>query len=364
MTITALPINASSGSPAYNARQTRQAFSALMMPGAAQLRTRSGFRPGGAPSVSVTSTTWTVGAFSCVVDAGVSAVQGPYLVSSDANATGSVTAADSTFDRIDILYVQVSDTDEDGSGQRSATVGYLAGTPAATPTAPATPARSLRIGNISVPHVGAGSPAFTASGTSFVAAGGAVPVFSSAEASALALVAGSVVARMDFSPPRLDIYDGTNLIPGGVRPLSARKTSGDQTLDNNATLTNVTDMAVTLAPNSNYQLACRIRYRANATPSGSDMKFGWTGPTGFSMDYTAFAVPVGSTALAQFNNSATSVLAVGGFNADLGIVMTGLVQTGGSGGTLQLQFAQNTQKSGNGVIVRNGGTIFTLTPIA
>lgn len=209
MTITALPINASSGSPSYTARQTRQAFGGLMMPGAAQLRTRSGFRPGGAPTVTATATTWTVGVFTSVIDAGVSAVQGPYLVASDANSTGSVTAADATFARRDILYIQVSDTDEDGTGLRSAAVGYLAGTPSATPTAPATPARSLLIGYIDVPHSGAGSPAYTASGLNWVAAGGIVPVSGTTEEGALAAYVGMVVARADLSPPRLEVYDGT-----------------------------------------------------------------------------------------------------------------------------------------------------------
>ncbi|MER7280427.1 hypothetical protein ABT369_38920 [Dactylosporangium sp. NPDC000244] len=209
MAITALPINASGGSPSYSARQTRQAFSALMMPGVGPLRTRSGFRPGGAPTVSVTASTWTVGPLSAVVDAAVSSIQAPYLVASDANATGSVTAADATNPRKDILYLQISDTDEDASGSRTPQILYLAGTAAASPTAPSTPARSLLIGVIDVPKVGSGSPAFTPSGLWTVAAGGIVPVASQAARDALSVYPGQLVARTDTTPVRVDMWNGT-----------------------------------------------------------------------------------------------------------------------------------------------------------
>lgn len=175
MTVTAYPINASGGSPAYTARQGRQAIAGLMMPGNGPLAVRSGFRPGGAPTVSVTSTTWSAGTFTAVIDARQSSTQGPYLVASDATETGSMTPADGTFARKDILYVQVDDADEDATGQRRARVLYLAGTPAASPTAPATPDRSLLVGTIDVPKVGSGSPVFTPAQIYTVAAGGVLP---------------------------------------------------------------------------------------------------------------------------------------------------------------------------------------------
>ncbi|MFI6162235.1 hypothetical protein ACIA59_20115 [Micromonospora haikouensis] len=197
MAVTAIPINASAGSPAYSARQTRQAWSALMMAGPAPLRSRSGLRPGGAPTVSVTTTTWSVGPLSGIVDAAVASVQGPYLVASDATETGAVTAAHATWARKDILYLQVDDTDEDSTGQRRGRVLYLAGTAAASPSAPATPPRSLLIGTIDVPAVGGGSPSYTPSRIWAVAAGGIVPVSSQAEEDSLSAYDGMVIARPD-----------------------------------------------------------------------------------------------------------------------------------------------------------------------
>jgi len=175
MAVTALPINASGGSPAYTARATRQAFAGLLMPGNGPLAVRSGFRPGGAPTVSVDATTWSVGPFTAVIDPRQSSTQGPYLVASDGTETGAMTPADGTFARRDILYVQVDDADEDSTGQRRARVLYQAGTPASSPATPGTPSRSLLIGIVDVPKVGSGSPVFTPSLIFTVAAGGILP---------------------------------------------------------------------------------------------------------------------------------------------------------------------------------------------
>lgn len=207
MTITAYPINAVDGVPAYTARQGRQALAALMLPGANPLRSRSGFRPGGTPVVTVTASTWSVGPFSGVVDPGISPTQGPYLVASDATEQGDLLPADGSQPRRDILYVQVDDADEDTSGERRARVLYLAGAPSASPVPPSVPPRSLRIGVIDVPQVGGGSPAFTMDRRYTTAAGGIVPVVSQGERDALAAYEGLVVARLDLG--LLELYVGS-----------------------------------------------------------------------------------------------------------------------------------------------------------
>ncbi|WP_320067863.1 hypothetical protein [Micromonospora sp. RTGN7] len=212
MAVTAYPMNASGGAPAFTARQGRQALAALTMAGAGALRTRSGFRPGGAPAVSVDATTWSVGPWSGVINANATGVQGPYLAASDGTDTGPMTAADGTYARRDILYVQVDDTDEDASGQRRGRVLYLAGTAAAAPSAPATPARSVLIGLVDVPKVGSGNPTFTASRLWTVAAGGIVPVGSAAERNGLTPYDGLVVERGDVGGD-LEVY------AGGWRPV-------------------------------------------------------------------------------------------------------------------------------------------------
>ena len=182
MTLTCLPINASAGSPSYSALQTRQATSSGIANGSARtLGTVSGWALGRTPgTLTATSTTWTVGAFACVVDAAFTTTQAPYEIANDANLTGSVTAANASNPRIDILYLQVSDTDIDGSGLRAAAVNYLAGTAASSPVAPALPARSFLVATISVPTSGGGSPTITLNPSYTASAGGIRPAGSSA----------------------------------------------------------------------------------------------------------------------------------------------------------------------------------------
>jgi hypothetical protein len=210
MTITIQPIDASAGSPTYTAQQERQALSALLGGGSPRaLGAVSGFRVGTAASVvSVTSTTWTVNPCSAVIDPAATTVQGAYRWSTDTTVTGSITAADATNPRKDILYIQVNDASAgDGSGARNANILYLAGVPAATPSAPALPPRSFLIAGIDVPKSGAGAPTATWNKLFTVAAGGILPVATQAIRDALTTYPGLAVWRLDLNV--LQIYTGS-----------------------------------------------------------------------------------------------------------------------------------------------------------
>jgi hypothetical protein len=167
MAINLLPLDATAGTPAFTAQQTRQALASLfgMAPGGRPLGASSGVRPGTpAATVFLTgagSTTWNVAAHAGALDTQTSALAGPYAYATTGGDTGSITAADATNPRVDIVYVKVNDNTQDGSGLASGTIGYLAGTPAASPSAPATPARAMVLATIAVPKVGSGAPAAT-----------------------------------------------------------------------------------------------------------------------------------------------------------------------------------------------------------
>lgn len=169
MTITVFPVDAVSGSPTYAGQNLRDALSVLCgyAPTSRPLGATSGVRPGTPTNtVTATSTTWTVKPHSGVVDAESAAAAGPYLYASDANTTGSVTAANATNPRIDIIYARVDDPSQgDGSTTPAVSFQYQAGTAAASPTAPSpsvTPStRALVLANISVPASGGGSPSVT-----------------------------------------------------------------------------------------------------------------------------------------------------------------------------------------------------------
>jgi len=185
---------------AISAQRFRQAHAALFGGGSGRrLGGRSGFRVDTPSNIlTATSTTWTLGPCAAMIDPGATTHQGMYGWSSDANETGTVTAADATYARKDIVYIQVNDsTAGDGSGAVTAEVEYLAGTPASTPVAPTLPARSFLVGTISVPVSGGGSPTVVRNPAVFVTAGARLPIASTTERDALTPYVGMEILRTD-----------------------------------------------------------------------------------------------------------------------------------------------------------------------
>lgn len=180
MTVTVFPVDAVSGAPSYTGRQLRQLLAVLTGGGVGSrpLIGRSGVNPRTpASTVAASSSTWTVHPHGGYVDAEASAASGGYFYTVDADVTGSMTAANASNPRVDLIYVQISDPAEsDGSSTPSAVLGYVAGTAAASPVAPATPARSLALAQINVPVSGGGSPSVSWVARSMTAAGGIPPV--------------------------------------------------------------------------------------------------------------------------------------------------------------------------------------------
>lgn len=210
MTITFL---APDGVP-VTAQQERQANAAVYGGGSGRpLGGRSGFRVDTPSNIlTATSTTWTLGPCSAMIDPGASTHQGMYGWASDQDIVGAVTPADATNARKDIVYIQVNDSSAgDGSGAKTANVLYVAGVPSATPVAPAltgTRLRSFLVGTIDVPKVGAGSPTVTLNPARFVAAGGILPVYSQTERDGLIKHDGLAVRRMDLAGRPVETWDG------------------------------------------------------------------------------------------------------------------------------------------------------------
>lgn len=186
MTWTALPINASAGAPAYAAQLFRNAQTALMTPhptlASRPLGAFSGRRPGAWIVTAPTpGSAITVAPGNGILDVETPVATSAYLVASDANDTTQTLAArHATLDRIDGVYVQVNDTDVDGSGLRSAVANYVTGTPGSG-TPPTTPARNFRVATVLVPNAGTGGATVVTMDQVYCAAlGGILPVASSA----------------------------------------------------------------------------------------------------------------------------------------------------------------------------------------
>ena len=162
----------------YAARQGRQtqapAFAGATA--ARPLGALTGVRPG-TPANTVTATTSlvTVQPFGGVADVQTLASAGPYTFAFDAVYTVALAAQSASVARSDIVYVQLADNQEDGTGavnSSSATRVYQAGTTVTIPTPPNT--RTFIIAVINVPITGS-APTVTWVAQYAVAAGATIP---------------------------------------------------------------------------------------------------------------------------------------------------------------------------------------------
>lgn len=155
-------LNASAGAPSYDATDLRRVDALMSMTNGVGVGAQSGIRPGGGYTTTLAGSTISVSpgvAFLYV------AGQGMYRVAMTSSWSGSLTAADATYTRIDLVYLRVWDHDVDASGLRQGDVVYLAGTPSATPSAP-TPAGTqlyIPLANITVPASGGGAASVSTS---------------------------------------------------------------------------------------------------------------------------------------------------------------------------------------------------------
>jgi hypothetical protein len=200
------------------AQQWRQAQAATHGGGSGRrLGGRSGFRVDTPANVlTATSTTWTLGPVAAMIDPKSTTHQGMYGWSSDANITGGIDPADETNARKDVIYIDLwDDTAGDGTGLVEANVKYLAGTPSSIPTAPLH--TGFLVGTISVPKFGGGSPTVVLNPARYVAAGGALPVFSQDERDALPdKYDGLRVQRLDIGGRPVETWDGADWV-GALR---------------------------------------------------------------------------------------------------------------------------------------------------
>lgn len=142
---------------------------------------REGIHPACEPAVTVAGTTWTVHDIVGVVFPRQTATSGPYRFAHP-EESGALAPADGAQDRLDALYLQMQDDDEDNLGFRRAHVVYATGPADGSLSLPDQESEApgsllLTRGGIRVFAGGTPSPSVQAPGALFtVAAGGAVPV--------------------------------------------------------------------------------------------------------------------------------------------------------------------------------------------
>ena len=175
-------INADSGSPSYPADVMRRIIGGLLFQAHAD---RFGARGGVLPNHSVAQVVLsgdmiTVRALNGVVTPALTTSQGPYLVQLP-QETHTLSPADPSNPRKDIVVLRVYDDDEDALTLREARTEYLVGSPSGTPAEPAVPTGAIRLATIEVPAGGSPAATLTENWLYTATNGGILPVRTSSE---------------------------------------------------------------------------------------------------------------------------------------------------------------------------------------
>lgn len=134
--------------------------------------------------------------------------------------------------------------------------------------------------------------------------------------------------------------------------------AADEAVTNSATLQNDDHLLLAVAANTDYWMECLVIYNA---PTANDMKLAWTAPAASTFEWSNNGLALGATGSVD-NISRTalglaSTATIGGSGGDAICAMKGLLRVAGTGGTLQMQFAQNTAGVGTNVTVKTGSMV-------
>ena len=136
--------------------------------------------------------------------------------------------------------------------------------------------------------------------------------------------------------------------------------TADQTVTNNATFQNDTDLAFPVLASSYYTFKAAINY--SSTNATADYKFTFTAPAGSTVYITAVSPVAGTDGatnrMCNISASGTSCsIPITAANYRGTTMVTGYVQTGATSGNVQYQFAQNVLTAGQSVTVYRGSEI-------
>ena len=146
--------------------------------------------------------------------------------------------------------------------------------------------------------------------------------------------------------------------------------SSDVSKSADATLTNVTGLAVPIGASATEVWWIEAFLRVVGSAQADDLKLGWTGPAGATMlwDLLASVTNRGFTQNTTLSGTPTTLTAIGGTVSvavianEMGVSLAGWLFGGGTAGNLQLQYAQNT--SGGGTLSIKAGSLIRATKLA
>jgi hypothetical protein len=147
-----------------------------------------------------------------------------------------------------------------------------------------------------------------------------------------------------------------------VAPLSAVK-GADQSVTSSTTLVNDSALVLPVVANATYLFACYLDY-SGGTGGSSDLKFQWTVPSGTALRFSLIGTDASGTTLTGVTDSDSTVYTLGTAGAATlqAAVMTGSLVMSVTGGSLQLQWAQNTSSgTATKVHAQSSATLWRIT---
>ena len=296
-----------------------------------------------------------------------SSFQGMYFCESRATESVTVTAADATNPRKDLVVAKVQDSGYSGVAD-TWSLAVVAGTPAASPAEPSAPNNSFVLAMVDVPALDTAitnsqitDRRITTSGQGRAAAlGGTIVATSSARPTS---TEGQLIYETDTD--LVKSYDGSawNTV-GFYTPLYARKTA-DESVTSSTTYQNDDELSLSVIANAVYEFRAMIIYEG---ATAGDIKTQWTMPTGATQYWVANDHPANATLATDSTDkgyiistgaspvgSTSGAIGTGAANA-LVAVHTGLLVMGSTAGTFRLQWAQDTS-SGTATKVKVGSFV-------
>lgn len=139
-----------------------------------------------------------------------------------------------------------------------------------------------------------------------------------------------------------------------AQPALIYKTA-DESVTSSTTLQNDDHLFVAVAANATYAIDCWLNFLANSPP---DIKADWTIPAGATMNWAALGT--GTANYSDHDASIVSHNVARGGKGNPGVPQSmnarGYLITGGTAGTLQLRWAQNTSNA-SATVLRAGSWI-------
>ena len=128
--------------------------------------------------------------------------------------------------------------------------------------------------------------------------------------------------------------------------------NADQVVNNSSTLQDDTDLNFTMAANTAYAVEASIRY--TSTSAAPDFKYAFTIPAGATMNLLGQGFTNTTTiSNCRINASGTACTLTGAVAPDWTISIIGIVQTAGTAGDFQFQWAQNSANANDTIVKKN-----------